>query len=358
MYPKLKYLYFLPVFVACLVASCASDAPESKQEEEKIERGAELSFTTADLTRAITTGFGEFAVYGDRKFQGDDETAPFTLFDKTIVKYQNKSWSYEGTQYWYPRNEHSFVAITPVSVLETGNPKYSGSRLTFTYTIPTTGGNIASKNDVTDILVATHRRLCEAYIQEEPIDVNFPEDNKPGPVVLKFNHILSLINIVSALDDDTMDKEEYIEFHKLELSGVNTKATFNILPAEIENNNQTDNGVIEVTGQEGKAKLTIEFSKPKRVTNNRETVSLIDNNEALIMLPQTFAADSEAKIILSYTTNNDGLMKQITLPLKNQKMESGKSYTYRFTIEKRGLHFGTTTITDWDMLNVGNIDAH
>lgn len=344
MYPKLKYLYFLPVFVACLVASCASDAPESKQEEEKIERGAELSFTTADLTRAITTGFGEFAVYGDMKFTGNEGAVPLVVFNKTGVRYLNDSWSYEGTQYWYHHHEHSFVAITPSAVLETGSAQYSGSRLSFTYTVPTTGGSIADRNSITDILAATHRRQ---YVEVR--DESGRLQPEPG-VKLKFSHIMSLVNVTLALDDDLMKTNEFVLIHKMELSGIRTRAAFNISPAERASGNQTDDCVVEVTGHDGDATLTIEYAEPRKLINKGSSASFFAADDALIMLPQVFAADSRAKITFTYTVNGDAeVPKKVAILLKDVKWECGKSYNIRgsFETDKAEVKLQTMGIDDW-----------
>lgn len=282
------------------------------------------------------------------KSSKDGNAAPIVIFDKTEVEYRNDGWYYDNTSYWFPKYEHSFVAICPLSVLETGNnPRYSNSRLSFTYTIPTSGGT----GDASDIIAATHRRFYD-----------LPEDSfvivAKNRVTLKFAHILSLINFAPALNDNIMDEDEYIMFHKMELSGVKTKAEFNILPASRQSNDQTDDMVIDVTGHEGgETDFTIGFAEPIKVVNGRENVSFEDK-DAIIMLPQTFAADSDAKITFYYTVNDGTTIKQIYLPLKNmQKWEPGKRYTYKFTIDRTGLHSEETTITDWEALDAGNINA-
>lgn len=342
---KQNYLYFLSILIACLASSCVPDTPGS----EDADRGAELSFAASDLTRAsVTTSLDQFAVYGDMKLPGSNNATPFVMFNKTKVEYKNDNWFYDGTQYWFPKHEHSFVAVSPLSVLDTdNNPQYSNSRLSFTYTIPTTDGNLSDKNAVPDILAATHRRL---YIPEDDIVNN--------TVAFRFGHMMSLINIAPALNDNIMDKEEYIEFRKLELTGFKTKATFKILPASRLSYNQTDDWDMAVTDQEGEANLTIEFAEPKKVINNGENVKLFDENDAIIMLPQVFSSDSQAKIILTYTINNETETRQISSPLKLLEWEPGKGYTYRFTLDRTGLLFGTTTITDWEVMNAANIDAH
>lgn len=340
---KLTYLFFLS-FAACLVSSCSSDAPENVEGS----KGSEITFAVAELSRAsVTTSFNKFALYGDMKFPVDATGVPSGVFNKTEVEYKDGSWYYDGIQYWYPRHEHSFIAISPVSALETsGTPQYLNSQLSFTYIIPTTSGNeVANYSDVADIMAATHRRLQD-------------KDVTNTTVTFRFSHIMSLINISPALDDNLMAPDEYMKIHRLELSGFKTKAMFNILPASRQSNNQTDDRVIDIAGHDMAGKLTIDFTEPIKVTNDRKNVSLFDNDDAIIMLPQTFGADSDARIIVYYTINDESTEKQLLLSLKGKTWESGKSYNYRFILNRRGLISETTAITDWDEMNVGNIDAH
>lgn len=344
MYAKLTYILSLAACAACLLSSCSSDSPDVPGGG----KSSEVSFDVSDLTRAsVTTSFTQFAVYGDLKPSESIDVDQKTIFNKTEVNYKDGIWGYEGVQYWIPEHEHSFVAVSPVSALETaGIPQYSNSRLSFTYIIPTAADNrVASHGDVKDIIVATHRRL------HHDGDIN-------TTATFRFGHIMALVNLAPSLNDNVMSTEEYIRIHKIELSGFKTKATFSILPASRQSASPTDDRVIDITAQEREGTLAIEFNEPVKVSNDRENVSLLDANDAIIMLPQAFASDSDAKIIISYTVNDDDSMKQGTLPLMSQKWDSGKSYTYRFTISRTGLHAEETTITDWEVLNVGNIDAH
>lgn len=56
-----------------------------------------------------------FSVFADRKFSAIEE--PMIIMSKLPVTYNQTAalWEYEGaTQYWFPRHEHSFVAVYPV----------------------------------------------------------------------------------------------------------------------------------------------------------------------------------------------------------------------------------------------------
>lgn len=324
-----------------LLPSCTSDVLDG----ENITRGSEVQFAVSELSRAtITTSIDEFAVYGDKKSLVDNNTAPMVLFDKTKVERKNNSWRYDGIQYWYPKHEHSFVAIHPLSVLESGNnPQYVASKLSFTYAIP---NKVSDRNAIPDILAATH---CRVYELDDPNNTT----------TFQFSHIMSLINLAPMLSDDSMGEDSYMEFHQVVLSGLKAQATFNITPAPRQTNLQTGDRVVEVTGQNGESELTINIDTPKRIYNNKKDVTLFDDDDAIIMLPQTFDAASKAQILLTYSINGNAEKKQVTIPLaESGSWESGKSYSYRFTISRTGVKVEAATITNWDVLNVGNINAH
>lgn len=349
MYAKLTYLFFIPLAV-CLASSCTSE----KADNAESGKGPELSFAVSGLTRAsVTTSFDEFAVYGDIRRPANDILSPAVLFDKTEVKYNKEKdgWCYEGTQYWIPEYEHSFVAISPSSVLGAGSASsYLNSHLSFTYTIPTEdGGTLSDYGDVTDIIAATHRRLYKEDDKEDKVN--------NATITFFFGHLLSLINFAPALDDNTLKEEYFLLFHKLELSGFSTKAEFDILPASRQSDIQTDDMEVRIKGHEGSGNLTIRFTKPVKVLNDGNPVRLFDHNDAVIMLPQAFADGSDAKIILYYTVNDSSEEKRIILPLNNRgAWESGKSYTYRVIIDRKGPSIAETTIKDWEVLDVGDID--
>lgn len=338
MYRNLKYIYSIPVFMACMLASCNSDMPGS----EVVDMGAELSFATYEPSRASSTpAFDKFAVYGDIKSTKNINASPLVIFNNKEVEFIDGKWRYDGTQYWVPNYEHSFVAVTPNSVLEPdAAPVYSGSQLSFTYSIPAPGGILAHNSDATDILIATHRRV---YVDNDA-DATF--DNK---ITLKFSHLLTQINIAPAFYDNNMSSDDYILFRQLEISGIYTKARFDISPAPRLSNSQTDDMTVDMTRQE-KGNLTIVFTTPVKVENNSTNVKLFADDDAVIMIPQDFAAGSDATITLSYSINDDTSIKRVNLPLSNLKWESANSYIYNFTVEMTGVKLEECEINPWNVI--------
>lgn len=336
MYPKLKYLYSIPVFIAFMLASCNSDVPGS----EDVDMGAELSFTTYEPSRASATPtFDKFAVYGDMKSTKNNNASHLVIFDNKKVEFIDGKWCYDGIQYWVPNFEHSFVAVTPISVLEPDAlPSYSDSKLSFTVSTP--GGNLTDNSGVADVLIATHRRFYDDSVVDKKFD---------SKIALKFSHLLSQINLAPAFYDNNMSSDDYILFRQLEFSGIHTKARFDVLPAPRLSNSQTDDMTVDMTDPV-KGNLTIVFTTPVKVENNSTNVKLFADDDAIIMIPQDFAADSDANITLSYSINDDTSIKRVNLPLNNLKWESANSYIYNFTVEMTGVKLEECEINPWNLI--------
>lgn len=324
------------IFVCCWMISCSSDTPDAVG-----DKAAEMSFNVPDLSRAsLTTSLDRFAIYGDMRSTGADSNGLTTIFNRTEVVKTGDIWSYNGTQYWFTKHEYSFVAVYPLSVLESeNNPKYETSKLSFSYSLPLSEDNLIKEKDVKDIVAATHHRL-------------YNEGDVATPVILRFNHLMSLISFSLENVDKTDSNQQTFFLHNLGLSGLSTSASFTILPAELQSNSMTDDRMIEVSGQEGSGLMVMEYDDPINVTTGTGEVSLI-------MLPQTLAEDSEAVLTLTYSLEEDGDTAQASVPLKGLVWETGKIYNYRLQVNSDNpgeLVFESATITDWKVADAGNFE--
>lgn len=336
---KLLFVSLLPA-AACFLQACTSDTPDIVPAEER----QEMKFTTADVSRASTSSINfagsKFALFGDMKYSTN---SPVEVFNNIEVEYDGTSWNYAGTQYWHPKHEHSFVAIHPAGALKNADdPVYTDSKLSFTYTIPTTDGTTVDKDHILDLLAATHRRMYN--------------DGGTGAVSLKFGHLMSLVNIAPAFSDNIISDDGYILIHELQLSGIATESRFDILPAPRLSNSQTDDILIDVVTQDTRT-YTIALPAPVQIKNHAEKINLFADNDEIIMLPQTFAADSEAKITFHFSINDENTIRQASLPLKNLKWENGKSYIYKVTIDRTGLVLDKCEINSWNEIRGDEISV-
>lgn len=336
-------LTYLLLAISFLASSCNSDTSD----ETDLSRGGEVSFNVLNHTRASETApFDQFVVYGDMKGKPLETSNTVVLFNKIQVKYDNGAWNYEGTQYWSPEHEHSFVAVYPESVLGTLNaPQYSNSKLSFLYSVPSTGSNSSTEGEVADILLATHRRYFDN------IGVASTLDNK---ISFRFDHVMSMINLSPSFSDNLLDDDCFIEFHSLEISEIDSKARFDVTPAPRLSNNQTNDMVMGVTAQE-KGSRSIVFTPSVKINNHAGNINLFPTEKAIIMLPQTFTSDSKAAITISFSINGETTKKEVSIPLAGQTWESGKSYLYKFTIDRSGLISDKCEINPWNEIRGENI---
>lgn len=327
--------------MACMT-SCASDPdldPSVTGEEMAFEAWEAGASRTAVTTNSNLKS-ASFSLFGNVNRTGEYYPGLKLLFDARKVTFNNnnKKWDYGTPQlYWLMGQEHSFVAMHPDagSIPGLSDLKYSDSKVSFSYTVPTIN-NIIDYRLVMDMLVATHRRMYTL--------------DSAGAIKFGFRHILSRINITPALDEVLMypddpehpeNKAEYITFRRFEIYGLKTKASFSFTPSPLPNGKYLTDDKIETyeVFDNSVADAVLTFTYPKRVTNNNTYVNICENDDALLVLPQTIGKD--AKIILYYTVNDDhtddSLIRTVTFPLSDlpiDKWESGKSYTYMFTIEK------------------------
>ncbi|MDE6499003.1 MAG: fimbrillin family protein [Muribaculaceae bacterium] len=327
---KLLFLSLLAAAAGALQA-CSADAPDISPAEKK----QEMKFAPAEVSRATTSSVNyvgsKFAIFADMKHSAGNHVK---VFHNVEVEYDGAAWFYDGKQYWIPEYEHSFVAIHPShALLNADGLQYSASRLSFAYSIPTTDGTNIDLSRNHDLLAATHRRMYT--------------EGAAAAVTLKFGHLMSLVNIAPAFSDNLMTADDYILIRKLEFSGVCTKADIEITPAQRLSNTQTDDIEFSITGHTA-GKPEIVFSEPFKVMNKAAGASIFADSDAVIMFPQAFREDSEAKIIFHFTVNDDSSVRTLSMPLNGRTWESGKSYLYRATIERTGLNIESCEITPWN----------
>lgn len=274
-------------------------------------------------------------LFGDVKRNAEFHPGLKEIFNGQVVTFQNNKWDYGPARYWHIGQEHSFVALHPAYIQEIpGEITYSNSEISFIYETP-----VSDYKGTTDILVATHRRR------------KYTLDNA-GAVKFGFKHILSRINIAPALvevlmypDETNRDiypdnKDEYIQIHKIELHGLKTRASFSFASAPLQDGeDRTDKRTDRYEVDDNSVKtIVLDFPDNSiNVTNNGEFVKVFDDDNALLILPQNVG--SNVKAVLYYTVNGDHTenspVRTATIPLSGiGKWETGKTYTYKFTIEK------------------------
>lgn len=333
----------LPVVIGLTVAasSCTSD-----MEPEALESGEELQVEVVEASsRSVVSTTSNlksqpFMICGDMIRTGEYNPGLKVIFNGRKVSHKNDKWDYGTPIYWLMGQEHSFVAIHPYldSNLGISEWSYSDSELRFTYTVPQNANKITDYDKVKDILYASHRRKYSMV--------------NAGAIKFEFRHLMSQINIEPALNEilmypnetDTIqypfNAPEYIQIKQIEFYGLKTTAKFSFKPAPLTTPLQKDSCLVSYEVDDtSMTHAVMSFGGAKIVTNDGTNVNICNNDDTLLVLPQT--VDKSAKIVLYYTVNGDHteneLIRKITFPLSNlpiTKWECGKIYSYRFTIEQ------------------------
>ncbi|MDE6321166.1 MAG: fimbrillin family protein, partial [Muribaculaceae bacterium] len=306
-------LYLALSAIAVCVASCTSDAPVIPDGE-----GIELSFSTAVSSRATVTtdintaGFS-FAVYGDMTSAATESTDSkrTVIFNNTKVNYDGSKWSYDEPRYWLPQREYSFVAIHPASVIPVGSSAYSNSTLTFSYTIPTSDGNIINRDNLADIIAATHRRRYKDS-----------GTTSASPINLTFFHTMSRINFTVNYEG----QPDEIRITKIELEGVAKTATFSLTPAPLTAiGNPTDDYTLTWDGIADHGTLIAEINTD---VQNGDTQPLLPDNDAMFMIPQP--QNTDIILTISFIADEGQGPEEQTLSAQTSigGWDAGRAYTY------------------------------
>ncbi len=312
MYLKLRYIIIL-IALCGLMTSCTSDTTA----EPDAGAAVEVTFVTADPSRAvalsgINTEGSSFAIYGDNKFMNSDHF--MNVFCGDPVTYRSGKWTYNGTQYWFPKYEYSFVAVYPAEAKGMSEAEYAASRLSFAYTLPET------YSEASDLMVATHRRLCQ-------YDEN--STSSPQPVNLQFQHIMSRINF-KVTNDKAADTVRVTE---IKLDGLNRTGSFTIIPAPLlAGSRQTDDYDFAWSDISNKADLTADIRVDIPENESRE---LFPNGNALFMVPQP--DNNSVMMHITYTLIDAGANdEQLTLHAQTPigGWEPGKIYTYGLSVSE------------------------
>lgn len=302
------------------MSSCSSQDPA----EEDLGTGKEVTFVVSEQSRASVTSNinyagSKFAIYGDMQHKDIPKTV---TFDNTIVTYSDNKWVYTGTQYWFPRYEHSFIAQHPADAAGISDKEYSDSRLSFNYTLPD------DYKAAGDLAVATHRRFVDPKVEA-------------APIALTFCHIMSRVNI----EFTNEGAADLVTVNEIKLEGVNKTGSFTIIPAPYsEESKQTDDYDYSWSGISNPGTITasnINIEVPKD-----ETRILFPNDNALFMVPQPDNKDVTIKITYTLSNANDE-DKEATLTTQPVGgWEPGKRYKYIVSVKKHTITF-EVIVEEW-----------
>ena len=337
-----KLIYsFLALGTLTIATACSS----TESVDESLNDGVTVKFTarTTDSRATIidntTNKLTTFKVYGDMVPTASASTAnPIIVFNGTDVNFSetDNAWKYDNLQYWFPNHTHSFVSFYAPNLDNISNLAYAGGKLTFNYTAPT------DYKDIPDILTSVHRRQYE---------------KSATPVSFNFGHAMARINFVAKVDPTIPNQT--ITINRISIKNIASRATYSLQPAPITSGKQTSDMVAPAWSISGTpTPITYTNNEPVSITTgNTAELFPIDNDNALLVIPQTVNGNIEVE--LEYTNGTtpktvSGRLRSVS-SVHGYTWSAGQSYSYSFTLGTDDyLIFDAPVIKGWDEDEGGN----
>ena len=307
---------FIPA-VACLLGACAES---TDPDMETSGTSGAIRFAGPAVTRAaiddadgMLTDGNSFSVWGN--YTAVTSGTTMSLFDAEKVTYVSGMWGYEGTRYWLAGNTYNFYAFYP-SVETLGDAVSSVACTDGTFTVK---GFDATKGH--DLMTAKQPGISVVAGQPEP----------PGPVVLKFQHLLARVTFAARSEGGNAT------VHSISLEGLAVKGDYD--------------GSTE-TAWSNTTKENVSVVKETSVTPAGDA----DVSGDLLLIPQSLT--DGVKLTVRYDTDAEkGKTASYTLPATTVSMwEAANHYRYSFTLTGGGyIVFDPPTVNAWSDAIGGNV---
>lgn len=288
----------LPIAVLALcAAACTND-------DENLNDGSVAAVINAEISDAVSTRASGTA-WAERDEIGISESR----FGYTNVPYRWESGKFTPTGtiiFFQDDDPTTFSAYYPYDA--------DGGTLT-----ATTDATAQQNQPAIDFLYATG-----ATASTHNPEVNFTDGTKAGGKDCSFHHRMSQITLTfeagSGVDFNTIKPTGYT------LSGLVLEGSFDTTTGTAETDDATAAQDLDMT-----------------LTNGALTSSVI-------LFPQT-----KASIGLSVDYNNQPYTATLTIP--EGALKAGNNYTYTVTVRNKDLSISSATISDWNPVNGGNVNA-
>ena len=288
----------LPIAVLALcAAACTNDNENLNDDSVAAVINAEIS--DAVSTRASGTAWAE----------RDEIGISESRFGYTNVPYRWESGKFTPTGtiiFFQDDDPTTFSAYYPYDA--------DGGTLT-----ATTDATAQQNQPAIDFLYATG-----ATASTHNPEVNFTDDTDAGGTDCSFHHCMSQITLTfkegSGVDFSTIQPTGYT------LSGLMLTGSFDTTTGTAETDDATAAQDLDMT-----------------LTNGALTSSVI-------LFPQT-----KASIGLSVYYNSQPYTATLTIP--DGALKAGNNYTYTVTVRNKDLSISSATISDWNPVNGGNVNA-
>lgn len=283
--------------LALSLAACTND-------NENLNNGSVAAVINAEISDAVSTRASGTA-WAERDEIGISESR----FGYTNVPYRWESGKFTPTGtiiFFQDDDPTTFSAYYPYDA--------DGGTLT-----ATTDATAQQNQPAIDFLYATG-----ATASTHNPEVNFTDDTDAGGTDCSFHHCMSQITLTfkegSGVDFNTIKPTGYT------LSGLVLEGSFDTTTGTAETDDATAAQDLDMT-----------------LTNGALTSSVI-------LFPQT-----KASIGLSVYYNSQPYTATLTVP--DGALKAGNNYTYTVTVRNKDLSISSATISDWNPVNGGNVNA-
>lgn len=292
----MKTRLFTFAALALALAACTND-------NENLNDGPVAAVINAEISDAVSTRASGTA-WAERDEIGISENR----FGYTNVPYRWESGNFtpEGTIIFFQDDDPTtFSAYYPYDA--------DGGTLT-----ATTDATAQQNQPAIDFLYATG-----ATASTHNPEVNFTNNLSTGGTDCSFHHRMSQITL-------TFQEGSGVDFKTAKLS------SYTLSGLVLEGSFDTATGTAETDANAQTADLTMEL-------NGALTSSVI-------LFPQT-----KASIGLSVYYNSQPYTATLTIP--DGALKAGNNYTYTVTVRNKDLSISSATISDWNPVNGGNVNA-
>ena len=293
----MKTRLFTFAALALALAACTND-------DENLNDGSVAAVINAEISDAVSTRASGTA-WAERDEIGISESR----FGYTNVPYRWESGKFTPTGtiiFFQDDDPTTFSAYYPYDA--------DGGTLT-----ATTDATAQQNQPAIDFLYATG-----ATASTHNPEVNFTDDTDAGGTDCSFHHCMSQITLTfkegSGVDFSTIQPTGYT------LSGLMLTGSFDTTTGTAETDDATAAQDLDMT-----------------LTNGALTSSVI-------LFPQT-----KASIGLSVYYNSQPYTATLTIP--DGALKAGNNYTYTVTVRNKDLSISSATISDWNPVNGGNVNA-